>query len=188
MAFEMNNTGRSRSALITMAVVCVVLHLALAPQVSVFGGRFNFMLVLTVSLAISGDSRSLVYIGVFSGLFFDLTTASPVGFMALLLALTGYTVALMSRGLTSGLGMETVRVAAVAILAVNVLYAVGMFFMGVEGDLLRSIGIHGLASSVLTMLACVPFLLMGGSGGSGRGLSGRGRGLAYGGNRYKGLR
>ncbi len=84
--------------------------------------------------------------------------------------------------------METVRVAAVAILAVNVLYAVGMFFMGVVGDLLRSVGIHGLASSVLTILACVPYLLRGGSAGSGRGLSGRGRGLTYGGNRYKGLR
>lgn len=189
MALELNNSGRTRSAFIVTIVVCAVLQVALAPQVSVFGGRFNFMLVLTASLAISGDSRALVYIGFFAGLFYDLTGTSPVGFMALLLALMGYTVALMSRGLSSGLGMETVRVVIAAILVVNILYALGLYFMGIESNVLISVGVHGLASSVLDLIACVPLLILGGQRSLSHGFSGRGRGgLSYGGTRYKGLR
>lgn len=189
MALELNNSGRTRSALIAAIVACAVLHLAIAPQVSLFGGRFNFMLALTVSLAISGDSRSLVYIGFFSGLFYDLTTSSPIGFMALLLAITGYAVALMSRGLSSGFGMETIRAVVLAVVVVNVVYALGLFLMGVETNLLLSIGVHGLASSVLDLLACVPFLILGGRSSGGYGKGGRGaRGLSYAGKRYKSLR
>lgn len=189
MALEFKNSGRTRSNLIATIVACVVLHLAIAPQVSLFGGRFNFMLVLTVSLAISGDSRSLVYIGFFSGLFYDLTTSSPIGFMALLLALTGYAVALMSRGLSSGFSMETIRAVVLAVVVVNVVYALGLFLMGVETNLLLSIGVHGLASSVLDLFACAPFLMLGGRASSGRGKGGLGtRGLSYGGNRNKSLR
>lgn len=188
MGLELNNSGRTRSAFIATIVACAVLQVALAPQISLFGGRFNFMLVLTASLAISGDSRALVYIGFFSGLFYDLTTTSPVGFMALLLAVMGYAVALMSRGLSSGLGMQTVRVVVLAVIAVNLLYGLGLFFMGIESNVLISVGVHGLASSLLDLIACVPLLILGGQGGA-HGRSGRGRrGLSYGGTRYKGLR
>ncbi len=40
------------------------------------------MLVLTVSLAISLNSRTMVYVGFFSGLLYDLTTTGPVGLMS----------------------------------------------------------------------------------------------------------
>lgn len=190
MALELNNSGRPRSAQTAAIVVFAVLQVALAPQVEIFGGRFNFMLALVASLAVAGDSRAMVYIGFLSGLFYDLTTSSPIGFMAFLLAVVGYAVALVSRGLTSGLGMETIRVVASAVIGVNVVYALGLFLMGVETDLLMSVGVHGLVSSLLDLVACVPLLLLGGNGG-GRGFSargGRGRGLGYGGTRYKGLR
>lgn len=190
MALELNNSGRPRSAQTVAIVVFAVLQVALAPQVEILGGRFNFMLALVASLAIAGDSRAMVYIGFLSGLFYDLTTSSPIGFMAFLLAVVGYAVALVSRGLTSGLGMETVRVVASAVIGINVVYALGLFLMGIETDLLMSVGVHGLVSSLLDLVACVPLLLLVGNGG-GRGFSargGRGRGLGYGGTRYKGLR
>ena len=83
------NSGPSRGRLSGIVVACILLHLALAPQIHLFGGAFNFMLVLTVSLAISLDSRTMVYVGFFSGLLYDLTTTGPVGLMSLLLALVG---------------------------------------------------------------------------------------------------
>ena len=87
MGFELKNSGPSRGRLSGIVVACILLHLALAPQIHLFGGAFNFMLVLTVSLAISLDSRTMVYVGFFSGLLYDLTTTGPVGLMSLLLAL-----------------------------------------------------------------------------------------------------
>ena len=69
------------------------------------------------------------------------------------------------------------------------MYALGLFLMGVETNLLLSIGVHGLASSVLDLLACVPFLMLGGRSSGGHGKGGRGaRGLSYAGKRYKSLR
>lgn len=186
MAFELNNSGPRRSRLIGMAVACVVLHLALAPQLRPFGGTFNFMLVLTVSMAISMDSRSMVYIGFFCGLLYDLTTTGPVGLMSLLLALVGYGVAMVSRGLASGVGMETLRVVIAAVLGVNLVYSIAMSLLGVESSLLISIGVHGLASTALDVLAGVPFLLLAGGSVSQRGFSARG---VYGrGSRFKGMR
>lgn len=187
MAFELNNAGPTRGRLIAIALVCLILHLAFAPQLRPFGGTFNFMLVLTASMAISVDSRSMVYIGFFSGLVYDLTTTGPIGLMSLLLALVGYGVAMISRGLTSGVGMETLRVVIAAIFGVNMIYAVAMLLLGVESSVLTSIGVHGLASTVLDVLASVPFLLMAGAQAGSRGFSARGR--AHGrGSRFKGLR
>ena len=60
MGFELNNSGPSRGRLSGIVVACILLHLALAPQIQLFGGAFNFMLVLTVSLALSLDSRTMV--------------------------------------------------------------------------------------------------------------------------------
>lgn len=193
MAFELNTNKRSHTgALITIAA-CILLHLALAPHINLAGGRINFMLVLTAVLAISGESRSLVYIGFFSGLLYDLTTTGPVGLMALLLAVMGYVVALMSRGLSSGLGMETLRVVVVAVLAVNVVYAVCLVVLGVESSALMSVVGHGLTSSLLDLVACIPLLILGGARAqSTRGFSARGgmhsRGLSYKAPRRKGLR
>lgn len=186
MAFELNNSGPSRGRLIGTAVACVLLHLVLAPQLRPFGGTFNFMLVLTASLAMSMDSRAMVYIGFCCGLFYDLTTTGPIGLMSLLLALSGYGVALVSRGLTSGVGMQSLRVVITAIFGVNIIYAVVMLLVGVESSVLVSIGVHGLASSVLDVFASIPFLFMAGASSAQRGFSARGG--AFKGSRFKGLR
>lgn len=187
MAFEIGNSGPSRGRLVGIAVACALLHLALAPQLRPFGGTINFMLVLTASAAISTDSRSMVYIGFFSGLLYDLTTTGPIGLMSLLLALVGYGVAMVSRGLSSGIGMETLRVVIAAILGVNLVYSIAMILLGIESSLLVSVGVHGLASTVLDVLACVPFLLVAGSSAGQRGFSSRRMGYGRG-SRFKGLR
>lgn len=184
MALELNSNKRSQTGFAITVIACAVLHLALAPHINIFGGRVNFMLVLTAVLAISGDSRAMVYIGFFSGLFYDLTTTGPIGLMSLLLAVMGYTVALVSRGLSTGLGMETVRVAIVSVLGVNIVYAIALCVMGFETSLLTAVVSHGLTSSLLDIAACVPLLMLGGtSTSSGRGFSSRGgmhsRGLSY---------
>lgn len=187
MAFELNSSGPSRGRLSGIAVACILLHLALAPQINLFGGVFNFMLVLTVSLSISLDSRTMVYVGFFSGLLYDLTTTGPIGLMSLLLALVGYGVALVSRGLASGVGMETLRVVIAAILGVNLIYSIAMLGLGVESSVLAAIGVHGLASTVLDVVASIPFLFMAGSPAAQRGFSSRGFGYGHG-SRFKGLK
>ncbi len=79
------NAGTQRSYVMpVLAIVAAVLQVALAPQVSILGGRFNFMLAFAVAVALRGDATQAVYAGFFSGLFYDLTATVPIGLMALI--------------------------------------------------------------------------------------------------------
>ncbi len=93
----------------------------------------------------------------------------------------------MSRGLASGVGMETLRVVIAAILGVHLIYSIAMLGLGVESSVLVAIGVQGLASTVLDVLASIPFLLMAGSPAAQRGFSSRGFGDGRG-SRFKGLK
>lgn len=188
---------RSRRPIAAFCIVAAVLQLVIAPQLALFGGRINFMLVLTAVLAVSGDIRTLAYIGFFAGLFYDLTTVAPIGLMALLLTVAGYLTAALSRGITLGASMESLRMAGVAVLAVNVVYAVALFAMGSETNLLVALGVHGLASTVLDLLVAFLALLFVPQNDAGHGFSGRRsghmsatlhRGGHRAGTRFKGLR
>ena len=79
------NTAPQRHQIVfILAVVAAVLQVALAPQISILGGRFNFMLAFALAIALRGDGAQAVYAGFFSGLFYDLTATVPIGLMALL--------------------------------------------------------------------------------------------------------
>lgn len=162
MALELQNNNRSNSALAAICIVAVLLQVALAPQLSLFGGRFNFALALVVSASIGSEPRTMVYLGFAAGLVYDLTSAVPVGLMTLLLTLTAFMLSSMSRGLAPGFSLDAIRLVCVGVLAVNVLYALALFAMGIETNLLTAVGVHGLACSLLTILASIPFLLASG--------------------------
>lgn len=194
---ELNKTSGASAPVVPLAIVAVVLQLLLSPQFVIFGGQINFMLVLVVVLSFTVESRHLVYVGFFGGLFYGLVTTAPVGLMALLLTVAAYVAGALFRGLTANAGVESLRSAVILILGVNLVNGIALFAMGMSGNLLVSLGVHGLASTVLDLIACVPFLFFLGRSGSSHGFSahgGRGKGglgtLHPGarGSRYKGIR
>ncbi|MDO5032538.1 rod shape-determining protein MreD [Corynebacterium sp.] len=182
---EFKHTGRThtRRPLVAACVIALLLQLALAPQISLFGGRINFMLVLVATAAVGGESRILVYLGFAAGMLFDLTSAVPLGLMALLLTLSGYAVANMTRGIAPGVHMDALRMSGVCIAAVNLIYAIAMVAMGVTSGMMTSLGI-ALASTLLDIVVAVPFLALLSGGEQGRGFSARGGNRT----RYRGLR
>ena len=80
----LENTTHSNTALVVVTLIAVLLHVGIGPQISIFGGRINFMLVLAILYAFSGNARSAVIAGFACGLFYDLTASVPVGLMTLL--------------------------------------------------------------------------------------------------------
>ena len=185
MALDFKQASRGGRPIAAFFILAAILQVAVAPQLSILGGRINFMLAMTVALAVGGDSRMMTYVGFGAGLFYDLTSSVPIGLMALLLTLLGYVVSSMSRGITPGMSMDALRLVGAGVLLVNVIYGLCLFFMGVETNLLMAIGAHGLTSSVLTGIVSIPFLLFGTGGGSNRGFSAAGRRSQ--GSRYKSL-
>ena len=183
MEFKHTGHAHTRRPLAVACIVALLLQLALAPQLSLFGGRINFMLVLVATAAVGGESRILVYVGFCAGMLFDLTSAVPLGLMALLLTLAGYAVANMTRGITPGVHMDALRVSGVCILLINLLYGIAMFAMGVSSGLMTSLGV-ALASSLLDIVGAVPCLALLSGGEQHRGFSACGSGRS----RYRGLR
>lgn len=157
MALQNSNSSPA-AALAAPAVVAALLQLALTPQVQILGGTINFMVVFAVAAALCSDARTAVFAGFFAGLFFDLTSTAPVGLMALLLTIASYVVANASFGMTPGANADSLRIAGVAILAVNLVNGLALLALGTETSLFQALVGHGLSSSVLEALAVVPFL------------------------------
>lgn len=172
---QLRESSYSPSRYRALAVVAVLLQIALAPQISIAGGTVNFMLALAIVLSLTFEPHSAVFIGFFSGLFFDLTSSAPVGLMSLLLTVTSFGVSSAAHGALGGLTRESVRFAVIAILAVNLLFGLCLFLMGVQTDLIWALFGHVIASTVLDALVAVLFLMASGSGSSQRGFSARTR-------------
>ena len=82
---DLHEQGMSSRTFVIAAIVCVLLQAGLAPQISIAGGRVNFMIILVCLSVFSGDPTRAVVCGFCSGLFYDLSAAVPVGVMSLLL-------------------------------------------------------------------------------------------------------
>lgn len=173
---ESGNTARTAQVL---AIVAAVLQVALAPQISIAAGTVNFMVVLAITLALSSDASSAVFIGFFSGLFYDMTSSAPIGLMALILTVVSFLVSASARGAMGGLTRESIRLAVLGIAIVNVAYGICLFVMGEQTDLLWAVLGHGISSTVLDSLVALVFLMVAAPSSSQRSFTARPRSSRY---------
>ena len=162
---EFKNSPKKGSAQkdAALIVICCVLQAGLAPQIALGDGTVNFMLVLAIISSIKEAPSRAVVTGFLAGLFFDLTSATPVGLMALLLTVLSF-VLNRSFGTLGGLEHKTqIAVGAVASVALNMCFGLVLFVMGIETNILVAIFDDGLWTGMLTAIALVPFVLLGGA-------------------------
>ena len=99
---DLHEQGASSRTFVIAAIVCVLLQAGLAPQISIAGGRVNFMIILVCLRVFSGDPTRAVVCGFCSGLFYDLSAAVPVGVMSLLLTVGSFALVHSAAGQTGG--------------------------------------------------------------------------------------
>lgn len=149
--------NRDTRTTVVLAVLCLVLQLALAPNVGLGNGRANFALVFTACVAFSTGGRAAVIAGFASGLVLDLSSTSPIGLMALCLTVAGFALGSSVRERVAGdLGSSLVYVA-VASLSVSVVYHVAMLLVGRTDSLVDALFLRALPSALLTLVAFLPF-------------------------------
>ena len=141
-----------------IASVCVVLQMALSPQLSVFGGTINFMMILTGCVALLTGSRYGVFAGFFSGVLYDFTMPVPAGLMMLMLSVAGYVLGSGERNRLQEQLDASVKLFAGVCLGVNVAYSIALVLTGAESSIVSAVLGHGLASTVLDTIFVVPFL------------------------------
>lgn len=179
----MQVTDRNREVRITavLAVTCLVLQLALAPNLGIGNGRANFALVYVGCVALFPHTKHPALAGFLAGLVFDLCTTGPIGLMAFCLTLAGFALGLEGPARAAGdLGSSMMRFSVVAV-GVSLVYHLAMLLTGATPSLVDALFLRALPTVALTVLAFLPFaycLSRMRSAGSGLGLGRRGSHLS----------
>lgn len=142
---------------VILAVLCLVLQLALAPNIGLGNGRANFALVFTVCLSLSAGGSAAVIAGFVSGLLFDLSTTAPIGLMAFCLTVVGFALGSSARERVAGDLGTSVAYAAMASLAVAIVYHIAMLLVGRTDSIVDALFLRALPTALLTIVAFLPF-------------------------------
>ena len=161
------------------AAVYAVLQVGLAPQVSVMGGTFNFMVAFALVIGPGLGAHRGVIVAFLCGLFYDLTSPVPVGLMALILSISVFWLSSSALVNQRGLSVQTIRALLIVTVAVNMVYGLVLFFLGVETSLFAALLGHGLGSTVLDVLAGLPLLSLGSSAEPHQGFTVGGGGMRF---------
>lgn len=141
-----------------LAIVCLILQLALAPNISLAQGHINFALIFAALMALKIGGKTGTICGFCAGLLYDLSSTSPVGLMALLLTVMSYILGREVRDRLAGHFGPSMGQMAIAISIVSVLQQVFASILGQSSSFLGSFGFIAIPTIALTLLASLPFV------------------------------
>lgn len=158
---ELRDPVRSTQAVVIAGAIAFVLQVALAPQLSIGDGRFNFLLAYAGAMALSGDTHRAVYVGFASGLLYDLTSTAPIGLMALLMTIGTFLLATTVGTAGSGLSARSIQYIVVYDVLVCVVNGALLMALGLASDVVNALLVRGFLTAALTVLASILFIWVG---------------------------
>lgn len=119
-------------------VTAMLLQSGLAPHLAIGGVTPNFLLIVVVTIALTGGSTEGALTGFFAGLAFDLIGTGPVGAMALVLAVSGYLAGTLHSAMFAEGWLLPLTVLSVTALVSEMAYAVMLDVLGADIPFWRS--------------------------------------------------
>ncbi len=154
---QVKDSNRNRRDFGVLALICLVLQLALAPNVGIGSGRANFALVFAGITSLLVGGRPAVLCGFVSGLVFDLSSTGPIGLMACLLTIGSFAVGIEARNRLADDFRRSMATFAPFAGIVSVLYHLTMLLVGDASSLVDVIIRRALPTVILTVLGFAPF-------------------------------
>lgn len=176
---EFRDQQKSGSSIIALVIICLILQAGLSSQISIAGGTINFMVIMTAVFAFQGDASKAVIAGFLCGLFFDLTSSTPIGLMSLLLTIGSFVLVHSSAVQGGSTTSSQALIVFVFALAIDVVFGLALFALGIQTNLLVALFGHGLATSILTALVSFPFVAVYGAPAPTYGFSKRSGGTRF---------
>ncbi len=155
-----NDQNQRTRRLVILCIVCFVLQLALAPFLALGGGHVNFCLICAFVAAFMGGGSDPLWVAFISGIFYDLTSTTPVGLMALLLLLAAFVMNTADRDRLVDEPVRCLRDGAVMVLAVELVYQLAVLVVSPGAPLLDVLFLRWLPASLLDWICLVPFVLV----------------------------
>lgn len=150
---QVRDKNKNRRSFGTLALVCAVVQLALAPNIALGNGRANIALVFAALIALTVGGRAGVLAGFFGGLFFDFSTTGPIGLMALLLTIMSYVLRTEERNRLADEPSASFGLFAVASLVVIFFYHMAMLLVGLSDSFIDAVVFRTLPTFFLTCVA-----------------------------------
>lgn len=150
---QVKDPNRNRKNIMVVALICAVLHLALAPHVHILDGAVNFCLIGAAVLALSIGGSQTVIAGFLFGLVYDLSTTGPVGLMAFELCIASFVMGVEQRNRLSEDRAASIEMFALVCLAVELVYGIAMLLVGDAHSILQVLGLRVFPSVVLDLVA-----------------------------------
>jgi rod shape-determining protein MreD len=121
----------SRAFAAAVALIAgIILQVALAPHLAIFGVVPNIVFLVVVTVALTQGPVAGGVTGLIGGLVFDLLGVSVVGPYALVLAVVGYSAGMLSANLFADGWLLPVTVVAVASITAEVAYGIVLAVLG----------------------------------------------------------
>ncbi len=155
-----NDQSQRTRRVVILCVICFALQLALAPFIVIGAGHVNFCLVCAFAAAFMGGGSTPLWVAFISGLFFDLTSTTPVGLMTLLLVLAAFVLNLGDRDRILDEPVRCLRDGAVMVLGVELLYQLMLLIVEPGVPIFDVLFLRWLPASLLDWLCLVPFVLV----------------------------
>ena len=154
---QIKDSNRDRRDFGILAIICLVLQVAVAPNIPLGNGRANMGLVFAgiVSLLVGG--RLGVLCGFLAGFVFDLSTTGPIGLMSFLLTVASFVLGIEARNRMADDFVGSMRLFSWMTLAVSLMYHVAMLLVGDATSLIDVIFMRTIPTSILTIIAFAPF-------------------------------
>lgn len=184
---QVADRGRETRDTIVLAVLCLVLQLALAPNVALGSGHPNFALIFSACVAMQVGGTRGVVAGFVSGLLFDLSSTTPIGLMAFCLTVASFCLGLEQRNRMAGDLGSAMGLFCAATLGVSLVYHLAMLLVGQASSIIDVVIFRALPAALLTVVFFVPFAYYysrvrvsgPGIGGAGSLKAGAGRGTHF---------
>lgn len=157
---QVSDRNKNSRSIITLAVICFILQIALTPQVSFGGGVINFALIFSAAIALKYGGKTGVMCGFMAGLIYDLTSTNPLGLMALLLVVSSYVLGQEVRDRISGNFGVSIGLVALQTFVVTFVYQLINSLIGTGGNFFEGLIFKSFPTMLITILAALPVFYM----------------------------
>lgn len=154
---QIKDSIKTRRDFGALAALCLVLQVAVAPNVPLGNGRANLALVFAGIASMMMGGRTGVICGFLAGLVFDLSTTGPIGLMSFLLTIGSFLMGMEPRNRMADDFAGSLRTFSWLAAGVTLLYHVAMFLVGEASSIMDVVFMRTIPTLALTVLAFAPF-------------------------------
>lgn len=154
---QIKDSNRNRRDFGTLALICLLIQIAIAPNIALGNGRANMALVFSGLVSLMVGGKLAVICGFLAGFVFDLSTTGPIGLMSFLLTVGSFVLGIEVRNRLADDFRGSMTTFTIYAAIVSLLYHAAMFLVGDAASLIDVVFYRTLPTLLLTVLAFAPF-------------------------------